>query len=224
MICGEIFQFHIYLSPYHTHCHKCRQFLFPLVDPWSTPLEFSGMKWHGRPPIHEPLISGLGRRSNYCKIMCPIRRLLHQWRSRLRDGTPVHMLKFRKAVRLDFNGIRVNWEVFKPLLLDDTGRCHSMQGGFRDTPSCAIWYPDVCFWYQHIAWWQANFEEPGAADTEGTGLLQEATLAVWLIGCHDFFEYSRWLWLILLRSFSIFCMMLSKEIYAWVPLSAQTPF
>ena len=61
-----------------------------------------------------------------------------------------------------------------------------MQGGFRDTPSCAIWYPDVCFWYQHIAWWQANFEEPGAADTEGTGLLQEATLAVWLIGCSDF--------------------------------------
>ena len=113
---------------------KCRQFLFPLVDPWSTPLAFSRMKWHGRPPIHEPLVSGLGRRSNYCKILCPIRRLLHQWRSRLRDGTPVHKLKFHKEVRLDFKGTGATWEMFKPLLVDDnTGRCHSMQGGLRDT-------------------------------------------------------------------------------------------
>ena len=66
--------------------------------------------------------------------------------------------------------------MFKPLLVDDnTGRCHSMQGGLRDTPSSAIWYPYACYCFQHIAWLQANIEEPGVADTKGTDIPQEAT-------------------------------------------------
>ena len=49
---------------------KCRQFLIWLVDPWSTPLELSGMKWHGRRPTWTF--------GNYCKILCPIWWLLQE--------------------------------------------------------------------------------------------------------------------------------------------------
>ena len=48
-----------------------------------------------------------------------------------------------------------------------------MPGGLRDTPSCAIWFPEACNCFQHTAWLQAHVGEPGAAETEGRDMKPE---------------------------------------------------